>query len=84
MLKLCCCMNATENVRGINFKLTYLTPEQVLSTQPTSIYAITIEFDNRYNLLHYISTDTSPPPYSPFSTLQLPSNVYYPNQNTLK
>lgn len=40
MTRLCSCMNATENVRGINFKLSYLTPDQKVSNEPTSIYVI--------------------------------------------
>lgn len=39
MIHLCSCMNATENVRGINFRLTYLTPEQQISIHPSSSYA---------------------------------------------
>lgn len=38
MVHLCACMNATENVRGINFRLTFLTPERQISTRPTSCY----------------------------------------------
>ncbi|CAO0793732.1 unnamed protein product [Mucor circinelloides] len=86
MIHLCSCMNATENVRGINFRLTYLTPEQQISTHPSSSYAITIEFDDRYNLLHHFSS-TIPPSYSTSITISpplydvdvaKPSNTYYP------
>ncbi|KAI8637300.1 hypothetical protein BD408DRAFT_375370, partial [Parasitella parasitica] len=38
MVHLCSCMNATENVRGINFRLTVLTPEQQISVHPSSSY----------------------------------------------
>ncbi|RCH89028.1 hypothetical protein CU097_011199 [Rhizopus azygosporus] len=79
MTRLCSCMNATENVRGINFKLSYLTPDQKVSNEPTSIYAITIEFDDRYNLLHQISRSNSSPPA--YSSLQIPVNIYCPNQS---
>lgn len=104
MIHLCSCMNATENVRGINFRLTFLTPEQQISTHPSSSYvscvimnleldyltkcnqAITIEFDDRYNLLHHFSSNI-PPSYSTSITISpplydvdvaKPSNTYYP------
>ncbi|KAG1465561.1 hypothetical protein G6F46_001719 [Rhizopus delemar] len=85
MTRLCSCMNATENVRGISFKLNYLTSEQNISTKPTPIYAITIVFDDRYNLLHHLSrADASPPPYSSTFSVQMPVNIYCPNQSSLK
>ncbi|ORY91289.1 hypothetical protein BCR43DRAFT_508731 [Syncephalastrum racemosum] len=65
VLHLCACMNATENVRGINFRLSRVAPEQVgtpsSSLSPTApppssaSYSITIEFDDRYNLLHHFA-----------------------------
>ncbi|KAI9315660.1 hypothetical protein BX666DRAFT_1957863 [Dichotomocladium elegans] len=56
ILHLCACMNATENVRGINFRLVkYTAPEQHLPPLPPSDYSIVIEFDDRYNLLHHFS-----------------------------
>ncbi|KAI7886865.1 uncharacterized protein EV154DRAFT_521021 [Mucor mucedo] len=92
MIHLCSCMNATENVRGINFRLTYLTPEQQISIHPSSSYAITIEFDDRYNLLHHFSSSNrqqQPPAYNstsitispPLYEIDKPSNIY---QSSLK
>ncbi|KAI8875754.1 hypothetical protein K501DRAFT_201950 [Backusella circina FSU 941] len=82
MTHLCSCMNATENVRGINFRLTFPEP---------SIYAsaITIEFDNRYNLLHHFSSTSitippsypSPPPYAAAGPTR-PTHAYYPNEKS--
>lgn len=40
-------MNATENVRGINFRLSYLTPEQQISIHPSSNYASIFIIKNR-------------------------------------
>ncbi|KAI9271541.1 hypothetical protein BDA99DRAFT_433720, partial [Phascolomyces articulosus] len=51
ILHLCSCMNATENVRGINFRLTKVSPEQ----QQQYLASIVIEFDDRYNLLHHFA-----------------------------
>ncbi|KAI8994489.1 hypothetical protein BDB01DRAFT_714892 [Pilobolus umbonatus] len=94
MIHLCSCMNATENVRGINFRLTYLTPEQQVSAEPSSTYAITIEFDDRYNLLHHFSNTrrqpllpppplyTSPPSYQ-LNDLQKPSHYYNPTEKCI-
>ncbi|KAI8369984.1 hypothetical protein BD560DRAFT_329849 [Blakeslea trispora] len=91
IIQLCKCMNATENVRGINFRLNYLNTEQNVSAQPTCTYAITIEFDDRYNLLHhfnnstgavppsYVAINISPPTYS----LAKPSNTYQPSEKQL-
>lgn len=45
MIHLCSCMNATENVRGINFRLTFLTPEQQISTHPSSSYVSQEDLD---------------------------------------
>lgn len=50
MIHLCSCMNATENVRGINFRLTYLTPEQQVSIHPSSIYASIILYISIHRL----------------------------------
>ncbi|KAI8381468.1 uncharacterized protein BYT42DRAFT_566631 [Radiomyces spectabilis] len=68
ILHLCSCMNATENVRGINYRLSKLPPEQCVSL-PMSVpqtltrsgysYAITIEFDDRYNLLHHFANNSN-------------------------
>ncbi|KAI9267363.1 hypothetical protein BY458DRAFT_437344, partial [Sporodiniella umbellata] len=74
--KLCSCLNATENVRGINFKLNFLTSDHHISTSPTPVYAVTIEFDERYNLSRFMGRPKSlPPPYS-YSPVQIPANVY--------
>lgn len=54
MIHLCSCMNATENVRGINFRLTYLTPEQQISIHPSSTYASIIIITRCIlNLIYY-------------------------------
>lgn len=98
MIHLCSCMNATENVRGINFRLSYLTPEQQISIHPSSNYAITIEFDDRYNLLHHFSSSShhrsrqQPPAYHSTITISpplyevegptKPTNTYYPNEKS--
>ncbi|KAI8062010.1 hypothetical protein BDF21DRAFT_347671 [Thamnidium elegans] len=93
MIHLCSCMNATENVRGINFRLNYLTPEQQVSIHPSSIYA---KFDDRYNLLHHFSNSAisnrnqlpsyqstcitiSPPMYE----IDKPTSTYYPNEKSI-
>ncbi|KAI9480315.1 MAG: hypothetical protein EXX96DRAFT_537599 [Benjaminiella poitrasii] len=97
---LCSCMNAIENVRGINFRLTYLTPEQQNLTKRSFSYAITIEFDDRYNLLHHFFNNTTPssilPSYSTCisispplhdvadSDLTKPSNAYYPTEKSIQ
>ncbi|KAI8348847.1 hypothetical protein EDC96DRAFT_520510 [Choanephora cucurbitarum] len=91
IIQLCKCMNATENVRGINFRLSYLNAEQNISAQPTYSYAITIEFDDRYNLLHHFTnaTGTVPPSYAsinispPTYSLTKPSNTYQPSEKQL-
>ncbi|KAI8063722.1 uncharacterized protein B0P05DRAFT_555427 [Gilbertella persicaria] len=90
IIHLCKCMNATENVRGINFRLSYLNTEQQVSSHPT----YTIEFDDRYNLLHHFSSHQNssspiPPAYTsitlsssppPMYDLTKPSNTYQPNE----
>ncbi|KAI7902116.1 uncharacterized protein BX663DRAFT_543587 [Cokeromyces recurvatus] len=92
---LCSCMNAIENVRGINFRLTLLTTEQKCLTPQSISYAITIEFDERYNLLHhFFNTITSSSILPSYSTsisisspetitddiLTKPSSAYNPNE----
>ncbi|KAI8086558.1 uncharacterized protein BX664DRAFT_360082 [Halteromyces radiatus] len=89
IIHLCSCMNATENVRGINFRLSKLSPGSNSSThyQKSAYYAITIEFDERYNLLHHFSTMNgsnyksicSPPAYSQ-SSPTIPQTSYQPNE----
>ncbi|KAI8149718.1 hypothetical protein BJV82DRAFT_589035 [Fennellomyces sp. T-0311] len=63
ILHLCACMNATENVRGINFRLAKVSPDNTQqsmaytphSSPASSVYSIVIEFDDRYNLLHHFA-----------------------------
>lgn len=43
MIHLCSCMNATENVRGINFRLSFLTPDQQ-QIDTTSTYVSPLSF----------------------------------------
>ncbi|KAI8062125.1 hypothetical protein BC940DRAFT_349804 [Gongronella butleri] len=90
MLDLCSCMNATENVRGINVRFTKFAPgnhPSFVGNQKPPNYAITIEFDERYNLLHHFTTGpvhplppyklgTLPPSYTATMLPTLPENTY--------
>ncbi|KAI9300136.1 hypothetical protein BJ944DRAFT_273458 [Cunninghamella echinulata] len=94
ILHLCSCMNATENVRGINYRLSKLPPDSKPGSQKRNYnYAITIEFDERYNLLHHfastnqgllppykLTNQLQPPVYSSPSVPQYPQTTYQPNE----
>ncbi|ORZ12351.1 hypothetical protein BCR42DRAFT_420457 [Absidia repens] len=93
-------MNATENVRGINFRFSKLTAEYIASSgahfKNTANYAITIEFDERYNLLHHFASPSSnsymidntpaykvancPPPSYSAASPKIPQNSYQPSE----
>ncbi|KAI7871192.1 hypothetical protein BDF14DRAFT_1873551 [Spinellus fusiger] len=82
ILEICSRINATENIRGINYRFSK-NGSDLLSTTPTSllclkaVYAIVIEFDDRYRALS--SQQFNSPPedtFYPYVNSPAPVHVY--------
>ncbi|KAG2223804.1 hypothetical protein INT45_001938 [Circinella minor] len=93
ILHLCSCMNATENVRGINFRLAKVSPDHqnLASSTPTlrsspvtsSVYSIVVEFDDRYNLLHHFAASPNSGQQTSLSTRIHGANTLPPYRSSL-
>ncbi|KAI8070131.1 hypothetical protein BDF21DRAFT_495755 [Thamnidium elegans] len=85
ILEICSRLNATENIRGINFRFNKngvdVTPFRIQSLSGIkSVYAIDIEFDDRYNALKSRQFNRRSRSEDDVGYILPPKSVYFNNQ----
>lgn len=84
ILEICSRLNATENIRGINFRFNKngldVTPQRIQSLSGfKSVYAIDIEFDDRFNALKSRQFNRRSPSEDDMGYIPPPKSAYFNN-----
>ncbi|CAO3615859.1 unnamed protein product [Mucor fragilis] len=82
ILEICCRLNATENIRGINFRFVKngldVTPYRIQSLSGLKAsYAIDIEFDDRFNALKSRQFNRRSPSEDDVGYIPPPKSAYF-------